>query len=92
MFYFFLLDTVLLLLCVYPWLSILSAIGQEHEVLLHDKLKERNLSFLGKPLFELLITILPWMYRLLEGIVKEVLELEDLMDVISIWFATNKQL
>lgn len=26
-----------------------SAIGEEHEVLLRDKLKERNLSFLGKP-------------------------------------------
>lgn len=26
-----------------------SAIGQEHEVLLRDKLSERNLSFLGKP-------------------------------------------
>lgn len=30
----------------------LSAVGQEHEVLLHDKLMERNLSFLGKNFFK----------------------------------------
>lgn len=36
--------------------SILSAIGHEHEVLLREKLKEKNLSFLGKPSFDLLIT------------------------------------
>lgn len=36
--------------------SILSAIGQEHEMLLCDKLKEKNLSFLGKTIRDLLIT------------------------------------
>lgn len=39
--------------CVLDSLTLFSfsAIGQEHEVLLRDKLKERNLSFLGKPFY-----------------------------------------
>lgn len=51
--------------CWNPSLSILSAIGQEHEVLLRDKLKERNLSFLGKPSLDLLNTFLKthWAWR-----------------------------
>lgn len=57
-------DAELLLLYVGILDSILSSIGQEHEVLLRDKLKERNLSFLGKPSFDLLITILLWLCSL----------------------------
>lgn len=33
--------------------SVPSVIGQEHEVLLCDKLKEKNLSFLSKSFFDL---------------------------------------
>lgn len=49
---------MLLLLYVEILDTVLSAVGQEHEVLLRDKLMERNLSFLGESVFQLLITFL----------------------------------
>lgn len=79
-----------------PWLFILSAIGQEHEVLLRDKLKERNLSFLGKPSLDLVITFLKpvysWRCCLFVSSGQEDLDMTDAVDVISYWFANSKGL